>query len=154
MHGGKTIQMQPLARVLIVDDDPMMLELVSTRLDLAGFETMRARNGHEGLNRLRDHSFNAMILDLNMPSLSGLDVLKQMKALGYLPRVPTMMLTASHQANDVRLAIQSGASDFLGKPFEDHVLLSRVARLVRRSTAPANLSATLAAPRAPSRHVW
>lgn len=123
--------MKPSARILLVDDDPMMLELIGTRLELAGFETVQARGGQEGLSRLRKNDVDAMILDLNMPRLSGLEVLTKMKLLGYLPRVPTMVLTASHQAADLQLAIQLGARDFLTKPFEDHMLLSRVARLLR-----------------------
>ena len=118
-------------RILVVEDDPMMLELICTRLTLAGYQTMHGRDGYEGLDRLRDARPDAMLLDINMPRLDGFDVLRQMKALGHLPRVPVMMLTARNQTADVQAAIKLGARDFLTKPFDDRTLLARVARLVR-----------------------
>ncbi len=120
-------------RILVVEDDPMMLELICTRLALAGYQTVQARDGLEGLDRLRDHKPDAMVLDVNMPRLDGFGVLNQMKTLGY--RTPTMVLTARNQTADVQAAIKLGARDFLTKPFEDHTLLTRVARLVRAAGA-------------------
>jgi len=132
-------------RVLVVEDDPMMLELICTRLSLAGYRTMHARNGLEGLDQLRDMKFDGMILDINMPRLDGFGVLRQMRILGN--RTPTMVLTARNQGADVQQAIQLGARDFLSKPFEDQKLLARVARLTR--PAPAQRPAPAA--QAPSR---
>jgi DNA-binding response OmpR family regulator len=123
-------------RILIVEDDPMMAELIQTRLDLAGYRTVLARDGYEGLDRLRDHKPDAMVLDINMPRLDGFGVLEQMRTLGN--RTPTMVLTARNQSADVQRAIQLGARDFLTKPFEDHKLLSRVARLLRPAPARAD----------------
>ena len=137
-------------RILVVEDDPMMLELICTRLDLGGYQTVHARDGFEGLDRLRDHKPDAMVLDINMPRLDGFGVLRQMKSLGHLPRVPVMVLTARNQTNDVQEAIALGARDFLTKPFEDHKLLARVARLVR----PAPVRPVMTDPRTPSRMVW
>jgi two-component system OmpR family response regulator len=126
-------------RILIVEDDPMMAELISTRLDLAGYRTVLARDGYEGLDRLRDHKPDAVLLDINMPRLDGFGVLENMKRLGN--RTPTIVLTARNQSTDVQQAIKLGARDFLTKPFEDFKLLSRVARLVRpvqpRAVSPA-----------------
>lgn len=116
-------------RVLVVDDDPMMVELISTRLDLAGYHVAHARSGYEGLSRLREFRPDALILDVNMPGLDGFGVLQQMRAQHWAP--PTMMLTARNQPADVQRAIALGAKDFLTKPFDDQRLLSRVARLLR-----------------------
>jgi DNA-binding response OmpR family regulator len=124
-----------LYRILVVDDDPMMLELICTRLTLAGFQTVHARDGYEGLDRLRDAKADALLLDINMPRLDGFGVLRQMKTLGHLPRMPVMVLTARNQTSDVQEAIQLGARDFLTKPFDDQRLLTRVARLVRPASA-------------------
>ncbi len=126
--------MQPEAnryRILIVDDDPSMLELLDTRLSLAGYRTIQARDGYDGLNKLRDTSPHAMLLDINMPRLDGFEVLRAMRKQGFLPRVPVMVLTARNQPADVQEAVKLGASDFLTKPFDDQRLLARVARLVR-----------------------
>ncbi len=137
-------------RILVVEDDPMMLELICTRLTLAGYRTVHARDGHEGLDRLRDQKFDAMVLDINMPRLDGFGVLRQMKVIGN--RTPTMVLTARNQTADVQQAIQLGARDFLSKPFEDHRLLSRIARLTR--PAPARQQSPTAPPGQPSRIIW
>jgi two-component system OmpR family response regulator len=80
-------------RVLIVEDDPMMGELIRTRLELAGYRTVLARDGYEGLDRLRDHKPDAMLLDINMPRLDGFGVLQHMKSVGL--KTPTMVLTAA-----------------------------------------------------------
>ncbi len=124
------------ARVLVVDDDPLVLELVVTRLDLAGYQSLRARDGFEAIERLREITPSAMVLDINMPRFDGFDVLRTMSELGLLARVPTMVLTARNQPADVQKAIDLGASDFLAKPFKDQQLLARVARLLRQPRAP------------------
>lgn len=104
-------------RILVVEDDPMVLELITTRLSLAGFHTFNARDGYEGLARLKEVAPAAMILDINMPRLDGFGVLRGMKVLGIA--VPTLVLTARNQSSDVQEALKLGASDFLSKPFQD-----------------------------------
>ena len=134
-------------RILVVEDDPLVLELITTRLSLAGFHTFYARDGYEGLARLKEVAPAGMVLDINMPRLDGFGVLRGMKALGL--SVPTLVLTARNQSSDVQQALQLGASDFLSKPFEDHQLLARVGRLVRRPAvrpAPAPAEAPLDTP--------
>ncbi len=121
------------ARILVVEDDPMVLELITTRLSLAGFHAFNARDGYEGLARLKEISPAAMVLDINMPRLDGFGVLKGMKVMGIA--VPTLVLTARNQSSDVQEALKLGASDFLAKPFQDQQLLARVARLLRRPAA-------------------
>ena len=128
-------------RILVVDDEPMMLELITTRLDLAGYQTFAARDGLEALTRLREVKPAAMILDINMPRMDGFGVLKEMRKFDIHRRVPVMVLTARNQAEDVSQAIALGARDFLAKPFKDEMLLRRVARLVRKPSAALILSA-------------
>ncbi len=118
-------------RVLVVDDDPMMLELVVTRLELAGYNVATARDGHEALNRLPHVKPQAMLLDVNMPRLDGFGVLSHLKLTNRLAGLPVMVLTARNQPSDVERAISLGARDFLAKPFKDNQLLLRVARLLR-----------------------
>ncbi|WP_309646670.1 response regulator [Phenylobacterium sp.] len=119
-------------RILVVEDEPMILELITTRLELAGYQTFHGRDGFEGIERLAELRPHAMILDINMPRLDGFGVLRHMKFSGQLARVPVMVLTARNQADDVQTAIKLGARDFLAKPFQDAQLLARVARLVRK----------------------
>ena len=131
-------------RILVVEDDPMVLELITTRLSLAGFHTFYARDGVEGLARLKEVAPAAMVLDINMPRLDGFGVLKAMKSMGLA--VPTLVLTARNQSSDVQEALKLGASDFLAKPFQDQQLLARVGRLLRRPAARATPAPVQAAP--------
>ena len=120
-------------RILVVEDDPIILDLITTRLDLAGYDTYFARDGMEGLRRLRELRPAAMVLDINMPRLDGFGLLKKMRQEGILEQTPTMVLTARNQPDDVKQAIALGARDFLAKPFRDDQLLSRIGRLLRRT---------------------
>lgn len=137
-------------RVLIVEDDPMVLELVATRLDLAGFQTFYARNGREGLSRIHDLRPEGVVLDINMPMMDGFEVLSHLKSVGsFFP--PTLVLTARNKPEDVAAAIAMGARDFLTKPFKDDQLIARVGRLVRRAKPSSGL-AVRPTPNAMPRH--
>ena len=134
------MRMQPerqRTRILVVEDDPMIRELIVTRLELAGYQTFTAGDGFQGLTSLAEVRPAAMILDINMPRLDGFGVLRKMRETGAIARTPTMVLTARNQPDDVRTAISLGARDFLAKPFRDDQLLARVARLLRKVSAPA-----------------
>lgn len=132
-------------RVLVVEDDQIILDLITTRLDIAGYDTYFARDGFEGLKRLHELRPSALVLDLNMPRLDGFGLLRKMRQEGL--NVPTMVLTARNQPDDVRQAISLGARDFLAKPFKDEQLLQRVGRLLRR--APARAAKASPAPESP-----
>lgn len=122
-------------RVLVADDDPHIVELIVTRLAIAGFETHTARNGHEAIQRLGEFRPQAMVLDINMPVLDGFGVLAHMQANGLCAKVPTMVLTARNNAGDVARAVKLGARDYLSKPFNDVLLVQRVGRLLARPRA-------------------
>ena len=124
-------------RVLVVEDDAFLLELITTRLELAGFDTRSARDGSQALQRLTEFRPEAMVLDINMPVLDGFGVLIHMKAQGLIEKTPTMVLTARNSPEDVSKAIGLGARDYLSKPFKDEQLIARVGRLLARSRAAA-----------------
>jgi DNA-binding response OmpR family regulator len=130
-------------RVLVVDDDRSIVELVCTRLTLAGYNAFAARDGHEAITHLTGLRPAAMVLDLNMPSLDGFGVLAQMGKEG-TDRTPTLVLTARHATTDVQRAISLGARDYLSKPFNDNQLLMRVARLMRKRPNTSTLEETIA----------
>lgn len=119
-------------RVLVADDEPYVLELIVTRLSIAGFEVRAAKDGVQAVDRLTDFRPEALVLDLNMPRLDGFGVLSHMRAQGLSDRVPTLVLTARNAAEDVAKAIQLGAKDYLSKPFRDDQLIARVGRLFNR----------------------
>jgi two-component system OmpR family response regulator len=117
-------------RLLIVEDDASLRELLRMRLELVGYQTGWAGNGADAFEQCRTAPPDAMILDINMPGLDGLKLLERLKRHGSAPP-PTLMLTARHSVDDVKLALSLGAKDYLTKPFDDDVLLRRIARLLR-----------------------
>lgn len=136
--------------VLVVDDDQMMVELLTTRLELAGYHSCYARNGREALERIPHVRLSAMVLDINMPELDGFGVMERLRKQGSLKTLPTMVLTACNQPDEVRRAISLGARDYLAKPFQDQTFLARMARLVGRN----RLVASSAAPVPGAPELW
>lgn len=122
-------------RILVVDDDPAMRELLAARLGLAGYEVFQARDGAEGIQAF-EYQPDVLILDINMPVLDGFGVLEKLRATGRLKKTRVMVLTARNQPADVRRAIELGAHDFMAKPFDGPTLLARTARLLRRPAQP------------------
>jgi len=127
---------QPRQRMLVVEDDAMIRELIVTRLELAGYKTFTARDGYQALKRLAEIRASGMILDLNMPRLDGFEMLRYMSSTNIIGKIPTMVLTGRNDPEDIRTAIGLGARDFTTKPFADKHFLARVARLVRSPPAP------------------
>jgi two-component system OmpR family response regulator len=127
--------MQPEAarrHILVVEDDPLLRELVETRLQTAGYRTAGARSGWEALELATAVRPSAIILDIAMPGLDGYGVLQEIRARKDLKSIPVMMLTARNGPEDVRRAVKLGAQDFISKPFSDARLLQRVARLLHQ----------------------
>ena len=118
-------------QLLVAEDDPAVLELLSTRLELAGYSLTYARDGAEALSRLREGRPAAVLLDIGMPVMDGWEVLAALRRSETLKEVPVMVITARNSPEDVKKAIGLGARDFLAKPFDDRQLAARVARLVR-----------------------
>jgi len=131
-------------RILVVDDDRAIVELVCTRLTLAGYNAFACRDGSEALERLAGLKPAAMVLDLSMPVLDGFGVLERMGKAG-AARTPTLVLSARHATADVQRAIGLGARDYLAKPFSEGQLLMRVARLFRTRADSATLDETIVA---------
>ncbi|WP_168077986.1 response regulator [Caulobacter sp. SSI4214] len=124
-------------RIFIAEDDRNLLELLTTRLGLAGYETSFGRDGWEALEGIHSTRPAAIVLDVNMPRLDGFGVLRHLRKSPAVANIPVMMLTARNAPNDIREALALGAKDYLAKPFNDAMLLARVARLLRpRPTAP------------------
>lgn len=117
--------------VLIAEDDPMIHDLLITRLEVGGYRTFGARDGFEAIKRLESLRPDMLVLDINMPGIDGFEVLRRKAANRALSAIPTLVLTARGGQQDVARALAVGASDYLVKPFDDQVLLRRLQRLVR-----------------------
>ena len=130
--------MRTKAKVLITDDDAGIRDLLRDQLEAAGFETKVARDGHEALDRIASFRPDAMVLDLSMPGLDGFGVLQSLQDQAI--RLPVLVLTARHDASDVRKAVSLGARDYLAKPFTEAQLKARIARLLRTPIRPSPTS--------------
>ncbi len=120
-------------RIVIADDDPTIISLVSLRLGLARFEVLSASSGPEALALIRSAEPVAAILDVRMPGGSGLSALDAIKADPATSNLPVMMLTGERDPDTVMTAMGAGASDYMVKPFHPDRLLERVNRLVKSS---------------------
>ena len=117
------------ARILIVEDEPNIVESLSFILGRAGFEVDTISDGAEALERLRRQSFSALVLDIMLPGMNGLDVLKAIRSDNALSSLPVMVLTAKGQASDRRAAEANGADAFVTKPFSNAEVVDHVTRL-------------------------
>jgi two-component system, sensor histidine kinase LadS len=118
-------------KILIADDDPVNIQVLSNHLHLNGYELVVAEDGEQVLTIIRrDPSFDLVILDLMMPKLSGYEVCKQLRVDFSLTELPVLILTAKSQLKDVVTAFQEGANDYLIKPYLKEELLARVATLL------------------------
>jgi CheY-like chemotaxis protein len=117
-------------KFLVVDDEPMLVELIQTILERAGYAVVTAADGRQALEAIRREAPNAVILDINMPGVDGFGVLEELAA-DPPPSMPkTLVLSARMALGDVEEAMALGASDYLAKPFSNEVLLRRVGRLL------------------------
>lgn len=118
------------ARILIVEDEPNIVESLSFILGRAGFEVDTVAEGTAALDRLRRQSFSALVLDIMLPGMNGLEVLKTIRTDSVLASLPVMVLSARGQASDRKAAEAIGANAFVTKPFSNAEVVERVSRLV------------------------
>jgi two-component system, OmpR family, response regulator MtrA len=121
-------------RILLVEDDASIREVTSLGLEQAGFRVSSASDGREGLLRARQDPFDLVVLDVLLPSLDGFEVCREIRRYS---RVPILMLTARADTVDVVVGLESGADDYITKPFEMAELIARARAVIRRSQAPA-----------------
>jgi DNA-binding response OmpR family regulator len=119
-------------KVLVVEDDPHIRELVMLHLGLEGLQGTAAEDGTEGLRLAREEPFDLIVLDLMLPGLDGLTVCRAVRRDSRNADVPILMLTARREESDKVLGLESGADDYLTKPFGVREFIARVRALLRR----------------------
>ena len=122
-----------MQRILIVDDDPSVSSVLRRGLNYEAFAVDVAASGEEALEIARERYPDLVILDVMMPGLDGLEVLKRLRAAD--EHLPVLLLTAKDRDSDLIAGLERGADDYLTKPFTFKVLLARVRALLRRSTS-------------------
>ncbi len=116
-----------LGQVLVVDDDANNRELLSRRLKRIGYSAEVARDGQDALNQISERSFDVILLDVMMPGLDGFEVLRQIRTTQPATDLPVIMATAKDNSEDVVLALNLGANDYVTKPLDFPVVAARVA---------------------------
>lgn len=116
-------------KILVIDDDPLIRNLVERTFSKVGAEIASAQDGKQGLRKFYDHRPDLVILDIMMPELDGWETCRQIR---FLSDVPLIMLTSLDQDEDIIRGLDAGADDFLSKPFSPNVLVARARAALRR----------------------
>jgi adenylate cyclase len=118
-------------RILIVDDEPMNLDILQTRLAVHGYEILTATNGEEALAVAIAQRPDLILLDIMMPKIDGIDVCRRLKADASLPFMPIILVTAKADSKDVVAGLEAGAEEYLTKPIDQAALVARVKSMLR-----------------------
>ncbi|MDY0322817.1 MAG: response regulator transcription factor [Candidatus Carbobacillus sp.] len=119
-----------MKRILIVDDEPSIVTLLQFNLEKAGYEVMTSGDGRDALVRIEEASPDLILLDLMLPGIDGMDVLKRLRALNI--KTPVVMITARDEELDKVLGLELGADDYITKPFRIREVLARIKAIFRR----------------------
>ncbi|HCI20151.1 MAG TPA: DNA-binding response regulator, partial [Alphaproteobacteria bacterium] len=120
-------------RILIADDEPNQLELLSYNLSSADFEVLRASDGQQALEMVEEHRPDLAIIDWMMPHMSGIDLCRKLRSRNETKNMPIIILSARGEEGDRTLGLDIGADDYISKPFSPRELISRVRALLRRA---------------------
>ena len=130
------------AKILIADDEPNQLELVAYNLRQAGFDVIEAGDGRAALSMIEDQNPDLAVLDWMMPHLSGIELCRMLRGRADTKALPIIILSARGEEGDRTLGLDTGADDYMSKPFSPRELTARVKALLRRAR-PALMSDTL-----------
>lgn len=121
-------------RVLLIEDDPSSVRLVSYTLEQEGYEVLTATNGLEGLKKVREEAPDLLVLDVMLPGLDGFEVCRRLRADEQTAGLPVLMLSAKAQEIDKTTGLKMGADDYLAKPADPSEIVARVANLLAMKT--------------------
>ena len=119
------------ASILVIEDDPDILELISFNLGREGWQVLRAESGEAGLQQLRNASVDLILLDIMLPNLDGIEILRRLKADPRTQAIPVIMATARGEDHDVVVGLELGADDYVVKPYSPRVLVARIKKCLR-----------------------
>lgn len=119
-------------KLLVVEDDGDIRELISFNLEMCGYEVIRASDGMEGWEKAKEEKPDLMVLDLMLPGMDGFEVCRRLKSDKATQSVPVIMLTARSEEENMVKGLELGADDYVTKPFSPRVLVARVKAVLRR----------------------
>lgn len=120
-------------KILVVDDEEDILELVRYNLAREGYRVVCAASGEQALNKAGSEPFDLIVLDLMLPDIDGLEVAKRLKSKPETRHIPIIMLTAKGEEADIVTGLELGADDYVTKPFSPRILIARVKAVIRRN---------------------
>jgi two-component system, OmpR family, KDP operon response regulator KdpE len=126
------------ATILIVDDEPQIRRVLRTTLSSHGYTVIEAKSGDEALEQIRKEPADLILLDVNMPGISGLETCREIRSHG---DVPIIMLTVRNSERDKVQALDAGADDYVVKPFGSEELMARIRAALRRTSSPESIPA-------------
>jgi len=118
------------ATILVVDDDPVILQLLQVNFEMEGFTVITAADGQQGVDRTRADRPDVVVSDVMMPRMSGIELVAELKGDPSTSGIPILLLTAKAQQTDIGAGMDAGADDYVTKPFEPLDLVDRVNRLL------------------------
>ena len=124
--------MQEPQRILIIDDDPSIGEMLKDVLEFSGYQVVYSKRPDEAEKNIELHEVHLVLLDKLMSGVDGTDVCKRLKSNENVAKVPVVMMTALHDAKNV--CIEAGATDFISKPFEMQTLLDTISRVLQKAS--------------------
>ena len=122
-------------KILVIDDEKDILKLIDYNLTKNGYHADGVTTGEAALEKIKDHDFDLILLDLMLPGIDGLEICRKIKEDKTKSHIPIIMLTAKGEEADIVAGLELGADDYITKPFSTRVLLSRIKALLRRSKA-------------------
>lgn len=125
------------AKILLIDDDTLLLALLERKLTARGYAVITENDGSQGLERARAENPDLIVLDMMMPIMDGRQVLRALQADATLSAIPVIMLTARREESDIVGAIERGAADYQLKPFSPEELIARIGRFLTRKKVDA-----------------
>ncbi|HEX3019220.1 MAG TPA: response regulator transcription factor [Chitinispirillaceae bacterium] len=120
-------------RILVIEDDEDIQTLITHNLTREGFKVTVAGNGIEGINKIRQETFDCIVLDLMLPGIDGLEICRQLKKDPNTQHIPITMVTAKGEESDIVTGLELGADDYIIKPFSPRVLVARIRSILRRN---------------------
>lgn len=118
------------SKIIVIEDDPLILKLISQTLQREGYEVITATDGSEGLRKVRETHPHLVVLDISLPGLDGYQVCHHLRSEQETSKLPVIMVTAMSRPSDQRRGFEKGADDYLSKPFVLSELITRIQSLL------------------------
>ena len=122
-----------MPKVLVIDDDPVIVQLLRVNFEIEGFEVVSAADGREGFEKAKSARPDLVLSDIMMPRMDGLELVAQLKAHAATRSLPVILLSAKAQNAEVQQGLDAGADDYVTKPFDPLELIDRVNAVLARA---------------------